>query len=436
MVLAGAVTVLVALSAASCGGEDDGIVTAEATRADVVEVVEAPASVIAKSAATLTAPAEGSLARLLVTSGDQVTKGQVVAVIDSPSAQQRLRQAKEALDLAKRSGGGGVRLNLGSAARHLDDAAAQAFDQARQAADHIKDPQLKAVLLAQITAAEQQYATAAKAVDAAVRGVQRGIQSLSSAMSTLGAAQRLQAQQAYDLAKAAVDALTLRAPIGGVVQLGGASSSGASLPADLSGLLGAAGGQLPSTGAAAPAPGVAQTVPEGGIVGAGTAIVTIVDVSELGLAAEVDETDILLVKPGLEAEVELDAAPGVRYPARVATIDVLPTANSRGAVAYRVRLALTAPPAGAPTPRPGMNAVARLLVREASSAVAVPAAAVFSAEGRDMIWVRTAAGTAERRPVTVGVTGTDLVQIVDGVQAGERVVIRGADKISTGDELP
>ncbi|NUT36128.1 MAG: efflux RND transporter periplasmic adaptor subunit, partial [Hamadaea sp.] len=179
-----------------------------------------------------------------------------------------------------------------------------------------------------------------------------------------------------------------------------------------------------------------QTVPEGGIVAAGTAIVTIVDISELGLVAEVDETDILLVKPGLEAEVELDAAPGVRYPARVATIDVLPTANSRGAVAYRVRLALTGPPAGAPTPRPGMNAVARLLVREASSAVAVPAAAVFSAEGRDMIWVRTTDGTAERRPVTVGVTGTDLVQIVDGVQPGERVVIRGADKVTTGEELP
>ncbi|NUT34839.1 MAG: biotin/lipoyl-binding protein, partial [Hamadaea sp.] len=237
MVLAGAVIALVALSAASCGGEDDGIVTAEATRADVVEVVEAPASVIAKSAATLTAPAEGTLARLLVTSGDQVSKGQTVAIVDSPSAQQRLRQAKEALDLAKRSGGGGARVNLGSAARHLDDAAAQAFDQARQAVDHIKDPQLKAVLLAQITAAEQQYATAAKAVDAAVRGVQRGIQSLSSAMSTLGAAQRLQARQAYDLAKAAVDALTLRAPIAGVVQLGGASSGGSGLPTDLLGLL-------------------------------------------------------------------------------------------------------------------------------------------------------------------------------------------------------
>jgi len=439
MVLAGAAILLVVLTAASCGSDDDGVSVAGVMRADVVEVVDAPASVVARAAATLTAPADGTLARLAVTAGDQVSKGQVLAVIDSPSAQQRLREAKQALDLAKRSGGGGVRIDLGSAADHLDEAAAKAFDQARAAAEHITDPALKAVLLGQIAAAEQQYAAASKAVASAVRGVQRGVQSLSSAMSALGAAQRLQAQQAYNLAKATVDALTLRAPIAGVIQLGGSGSASPSLPADLTALLGASGGQTSSgsgTSSGNTPPGVSQTVPEGGLVSAGTAILTIVDVSELGLIAEVDETDILLVEPGMQAEVELDAATDVRYPARVASIDVLPTANSRGAVAYRVRLALVTPPTGAPTPRPGMNAVAHLRVREASGAVAVPAAAVFNAEGQNMIWVRRADGKAERRPVTVGVSGTDLVQITNGVQPGDQVVVRGADKVHAGDELP
>lgn len=436
MVLAGAVTVLVALSAASCGNDDEGIATAEVGRADVVEIVDAPASVVARAAATLTAPAEGTLARLAVTAGDQVAKGQVVAVVDSPTAQQRLRDAKKALDLAKRStGGGGVRVDLSGSAKHLDEAAAKAFDQARAAVAYIADPALKKALLAQVDAAEQQYAAASKAVTSAVRGVQRGLQSIGSAMSALGAAQKLQAQQAYDLAKATVDALTLRAPIAGVVQLGGASAPATS-GIDLSSLLGAAGGgQTPSTGGTASIPGVSQTVPEGGLVTAGTAILTVVDVSELGLVAEVDETDILLVKPGLDAEVELDAATDVRYPSRVASIDVLPTANARGGVAYRVRLTLT-PPAGAPTPRPGMNAVAHLRVRQANSAVAVPAAAVFTAEGQVLTWVRGPDGKAERRPVSVGVSGEDLVQITDGLQPGDRVVVRGTDKVHPGDELP
>jgi HlyD family secretion protein len=438
LLLAGAALTLVALSAASCGDNDKNISTAEVGRADVVEVVDAPASVIARAAATLTAPADGTLARLAATPGQQVTKGQVIAVVDSPSAQQRLRDARKALDAAKKSGGGGVNINLGSASKHLDQAASQAFDQARAAAAHITDPQVRAALLAQITAGEKQYQAAAKAVDSAVRGVQNGVRSLGSAMSALGAAQRLQAQQAYDLAKATVDALTLRAPIAGVVQLGGAvSPGGTSVPTDLTDLLNSAGGgQLNASGSGAQPAGVAQNVPEGGLVSAGTAVATVVDVSELGLVADVDETDILLVKPGLVAEVELDAAPGIRYPALVATIDVLPTANARGAVAYRVRLTLAPPTGDMPTPRPGMNAVAHLKVREADGAVAVPASAVFSAEGQDMVWVRRADGQAERRQVTVGVAGTDVIQITSGVQPGDRIVIHGADQVNVGDKLP
>lgn len=436
LLLAGALTALLLLSAASCGNDTKDISTAPVGRADVVEVVDAPASIVARAAATLTAPADGTLTRLAVTSGQAVRKGQVVAVVSSPAAQKRLRDAKKALDAAKRSGGGGVNISLGSASQQLDKSAAQAFDQARAAVDYITDPQIKAALLAQITAGERQYKAAAQAVDSAVRGVQRGVQSLGSAMSALGAAQRLQAQQAYDLAKATVDALTLKAPMAGVVQLGGINA-GPSTSGDLTDLLNAAGGgqlSAPSTGSA-PA-GVAQTVPEGSQISAGTAVLTVVDVSELGLVADVDETDVLLVKPGIAADVELDAATGIRYPATVSSVDVLPTANARGAVAYRVRLTLAPPTGDLPTPRPGMNAVAHLKVREAADAVAVPAAAVFSAEGQDMIWVRRPDGQAERRPVRTGVAGTDLIQITDGVQPGDRIVVHGADLVQVGDKLP
>ncbi|WP_245601628.1 efflux RND transporter periplasmic adaptor subunit [Hamadaea tsunoensis] len=437
ILLAAAAVVLVALTAASCGHDDKGISVAGVSRSDVTEVVDAPASVVARAAATLTAPADGTLARLAVNPGDQVHKGQIVAVVDSPTAQKRLRDAKSALDAARNSGGGGVNIDLGSASKQLNASAAAAFDQARQAADHVTDPQVKAALLAQIGAAQKQFAGAAKSVDSAVRGVQRGIRSLGSAMSALGAAQRLQAQQAYDLAKATVDALTLRAPIAGVVQLGGATGGAAAGGTDLSSLLaGVSGGSSAPAAANATPAGVSTTVVAGGLVSAGTPILTIVDVSELGLVADVDETDIFLVKTGVPADVELDAAPGVTYPAIVTAIDILPTPNARGAVAYRVRLSLQSPPSGAQTPRPGMNAVAHLRVREAADTVAVPAAAVFSAEGHDMVWVRAADGKAERRPVTVGVSGADLVQITDGLLAGDQVVVTGVDKVHSGDQLP
>ncbi|MDO3684667.1 efflux RND transporter periplasmic adaptor subunit [Micromonospora sp. C28ISP2-4] len=440
-----AVVALIGTTAASCGDDAPAVTVAEVGRAPVSEVIDAPATVTARAAATLTAPADGTLARLRVQPGQRVTRGQVLAVIDSPSARDRLAKARDALRAAKRAGRGAGTGDLGGSRRGTDRAADEAFAAARAAAGKVGDPQVRAALLLQVQSAQRQYESAARAADRAVAQVQRGVAGLNSAVGALSAAQRLQAQQAYDLAKATVDALTLRAPIAGVVQPGGTR---AAAPADLAGLLGAAGGAavpgldpsaLGGGGQGGPPPGVDDAIPAGGRVTAGTPVLTVVDIGRLGLLAEVDETDVLLVRAGVPASVELDAVTGATYDATVRSVDVLPTSSARGGVTYRVRLDLGAGRLGeaeaAPAPRPGMNAVVRLRVREATDAVAVPASAVFSTDGRDAVWVLRD-GRADRVPVTVGVQGQDLVQIVDGVRAGDRVVVRGADQVRDGQELP
>ncbi|WP_422737085.1 efflux RND transporter periplasmic adaptor subunit [Micromonospora sp. WMMD729] len=437
-----AVAVLTTTTAASCGDDQPPVALASAAVNPVSEVIDAPATVTARAAASLTAPADGTLASLRVQPGQRVKRGQVLAVVASPSAQARLRQAKEALDAAKRAGRGVSTGNLTSSRRSTDKAADEAFDAAREAAEKIADQQLRDALLAQVTSAQRQYAAAARSADAAVRAVQRGISGLNSAVGSLSAAQRLQAQQAYDLAKATVDALTLRAPIAGVVQPGGTRSGGGA-SGGLAGLLEQAGGAGLDPSALTPAPagppaGVDDAVVVGGLVTAGTPVLTIVDTGQLGLLADVDETDVLLVKPGVTATVELDAVSGASYDATVRSVDVLPTSSAQGGVTYRVRLALGAGKLAedepAPTPRPGMNAIVHLRVREAADAVTVPASAVFSADGRDAVWV-VRDGKADRAPVTVGVQGADLVQILNGVQAGDRIVVRGTDQVRDGQEV-
>jgi len=449
-VLALACVLAISLTAASCGDDSSAVAVGAASRGTVVEVVDAPAAVTARAAATLTAPADGTLVSVRVVAGAQVQAGQILAVIDSPSARARLAQAQKALDAARRAGGGSSGVNLSGVRRETDKAAQEAFDAARKAAEKIADERLRKALLAQVGAAEKRYDTASELAGQAIREVQRGVASLTSAMSALTAAQRLQAEQAYDLAKSTVDSLTLRAPIPGVVQLGGPTGSGTGAPS-LTDLLGAAGagavpGGLPSTagdlaggsGTSAP-PGVDGAVPPGGRVTAGTPVLTIVDLRNLGLIAEVDETDVLLVTPGQAATVELDAATGAAYDATVRSVDILPTPSARGGVSYRVRLSLGAgryaDDRTAPTPRPGMSAVVHLRVRQAADAVTVPAAAVFSSEGRDAVWV-IREGKAERVDVTVGVQGQDVVQIVSGVGDGQQVVVRGTDQVHAGQKLP
>jgi multidrug efflux pump subunit AcrA (membrane-fusion protein) len=319
--------------------------------------------------------------------------------------------------------------------QRTDAQAEDAFAAARAAAVAVSDPDVRKALLTQVDAAAAQYAAASATAAAAVRSVQQGVAGLNRAVAALSAAQRLQAQQAYDLAAAAVRALTVRAPMAGVVQLGGATPAGTPALSDLI----ASGGTTSAAGAGSALPGVDAAVPEGAVVAAGTPIATIVDTGRLGLAGDVDETDVLLVKAGVTATVELDAATGATYRATVRAVDLLPTTSARGGVSYRVRLDLGtgtyADGSAAPRARPGMSAVIRLRVRRAANAVTVPASAIVRVGGEDTVWT-VRSGKAQRAAVTVGVQGEDVVQVTAGLDAGQRIVVAGADRVSAGQELP
>jgi HlyD family secretion protein len=432
-----------ALGGCSGGGSD--IRVAPATTATVQEIVEAPAQITAKASAVVSAPADGRIAELDVQPGQQVTAGQVLGRIDSPSARQRLSQAQQALAAASPASPGKVPTgSLAGAKKQSDQAARQAFDAARQAARSVSDPALQAALLAQADAAEKAYQGASATAQQAIDAVNKGIGSVTQAFSALGTAQRSQAQSAVQLAQTTVDSLTLKAPIAGTVQLGGSSASSATSGLDLSSLT---GGQLPDSLAGQLPGGTSGTgatpqqpqgdVGVGTIVGSGTPVVTLVDVSELGLSADVDETDILLVQQGQAATVELDAVPGGSYPATVRSIDLQPTASARGGVSYRVHLTLGAGVVrghAAPVPRPGMSAVARLRVRTAADAVSVPSSALVRSGGDDAVWL-VRDGRAQRRRVVVGVQGESRVAVDSGLRRGDRVVVRGADKVSAGQKV-
>lgn len=426
---------ILVLAPAGCTSDaNKGITVADARVATVTEVVDAPATLAARASATVTAPAEGRIASLLVKDGEGVNAGTVLAVIDSPSAQQRLAQARQA---AASANTGSVRvpgIDLAGTQAQTDAAANAAFAQSQAAIAQIPDLVARTTAQRQLAASQAQYAATQAQARAAVRQFNAGLAGLGSALASLTAAQRVQAQAAVVVAQATVDALTLRSPIKGTVQLGGTA---AAANGNLSDLLGSLPGAA-STAPTAPASGSSPSfIAPGAVVSQGTAVVTVMDVSALGLQADVDETDVLLVRPGVRARVELDAVPGATYDASVAAVDLSPTTSSRGGVSYHVRLILgEGRLAGsvAPMPRPGMSAVAHLQVRTARGAVAVRASAIVRVGSRNAVWV-VQGGRAHQRFVTVGTQGEDLVAITDGVRAGDRVVVTGVERVHTGQQL-
>lgn len=434
------VTLLVSSLAACSGDGGAGIRVAEVGRGTVTEVVEAPATVTAKATATVSAAADGILARLAVRDGQQVRRGQLLLRIESPSARRALRQARQADAQAAAAGTVAVPV-AGTGAAQADAAARQAFAQARRSARALTDPAARAQALAALRVSQSQYDAARAQADQSADQLAAGLAGLAAAVEALSAAQRVQTRAAVQAARHTVAALTVRAPISGTVSLSppaspGGDSSSADLLAQLPESLRGQAGQ--ALGGGSSGSSVSATVAQGAPVRAGQPLVAVTDASSLSLTASVDETDVLLVSPGVAASAELDAVPEATYPGTVTAVDPLPTPSSRGGVSYVVRVALgrgtTASGSAAPAPRPGMSAVVDLRVRTARNALVVPAAAVFRQGRRDAVYV-VKYGVARERLVRLGAQGVAQVQVVEGLAEGESVVVRGVDRVSDGQRL-
>lgn len=436
--LAAAALVAVALGLTSCSSGPDGVTVDEVRVDDVSEVVDAPGSVVAASTATVTASAAGSVGQLLVTEGQRVNAGDVLLVIDSPATVQQLEQAEQA-DASLAVDPVVPDVSLTSDQRDAREAAAAAFADARAQAEQIADPGLRQSTLLSIDNAQAQYDLTVASSDAVADQLQAGVSALADAVTALSQAQRIQTRAAVGAARQAVDALTIRAPISGAVSLTAAEAGGGGGTEDLAGAAAAlAGGGTPDLSGLAGlsgggGPSVAGVLKAGQPIASGQALLTITDDSALSVAAQVDETDVLLVTKGTEARVVLDALPGDPIAADVVSVDPAPTTSARGGVAFTVRVPLPADVTAGLLP--GMSAIVSLTVREAPGVPVVPTSAVVRRDGGDSVWRLDDEGRARLQKVRLGVLGDGTVEVVSGVRAGDRIVTSGADLVDDGDRV-
>ena len=79
----------------------------------------------------------------------------------------------------------------------------------------------------------------------------------------------------------------------------------------------------------------------------------------------------------------------------------------------------------------GMFVDVRLATAQRPEAIVVPEEAVLALQGVTVVWV-IKDGKATRRPVTLGVRSPGFVEVLDGVDAGDQVVVGGIEKMSEG----
>ncbi len=151
------------------------------------------------------------------------------------------------------------------------------------------------------------------------------------------------------------------------------------------------------------------------------------DMSQLVVRVRLSELDVVHLQPGAPLDVSLDAYPDVRFPGRVRR--VFPSAELQSRL-VPVEVALGPIPAGLGV-RPGFLARVTFALDRRAGALAVPAPAVGVGEGGAYVFV-VQADSLVRKPVSLGLTAEGWVEISQGLEEGDLVVVSGLANLQHG----
>jgi RND family efflux transporter MFP subunit len=187
--------------------------------------------------------------------------------------------------------------------------------------------------------------------------------------------------------------------------------------------------QLKDTELRAPYDGViAQRFVEvGQAIKAKDPIVKFQDADEIEVVVDVPETAMATIRLAdiVEILAEFSGAPGLKFPVEISEVAQRADPATQ---TFQVRVGMKKPPSGVNI-LPGMSATVTLTYRRASilgNRILVPISAVFKeSTGEQVAWVIGTDQTVTRRPVKVGAVTGGQIEIVDGLQPGDRIATAG-----------
>ncbi|MFJ4794614.1 efflux RND transporter periplasmic adaptor subunit [Kitasatospora purpeofusca] len=402
--------------------------TATVTKGTVLATVSGTGTLASPTDAAQDFTTGGRLTAVKVAVGDQVTKGQVLATVDTTAAQQQVDAAQAALNTASvnltkaragvttttvqqlparangssgssgSSGGGGTSgantggtsgANTGGAGSRGaggSSASAPAADPSGQTA-----PSAQATVPAAPVAVPEPQTTTISTTKVDEAAVAQAEQQLATAQTNLSNAQT------------ALAGTTLTASVDGTV---------ASVAAKAGDTVGATGGGS-SSGSGTKSTGSSTTAPSGFIV--------LTNPTGMQVTANFSELDSLKLKKGEAATVTLNAQSDSKFNASVLSVSPLPVSGSGGgaaAVQYSATLQISGDTSKL---RTGLSATVSVVTGEADNALSLPTSALSGTGSSRTATVVHQDGSSDRVTVEVGVEGDTTVQVLTGLNEGDKV---------------
>jgi len=349
------------------------------TRGTLVRDAAVTGRVIAAVNPTLYAPV-ASTVTLTTHAGDHVAKGDVLAELDSPELTSELARERSTLQQLDAEAGsariGSDRQRL-TAQRESDEA--QIALQAASRDVERTERGFKLGALPEIDYLRAQDALKSAQIRSRNAAAAAKLSGQSAGFDLQTKVQQLQRQKLVvaDLERR-VDQLKVRAPVSGVI------------------------GTL--------------AVADRAVVPANTPLMTVVDLSRLEVELSVPETYADDLGIGMPVEVSLGTS---KYQGKLSALS--PEVVNHEVLA-RVRFDGQQPPGL----RQNERVSARVLIEDKPNVLMLPRGPFIETDGGNFAYV-VEGGVAERRPVKIGATSVDSVEIQSGLAEGQHVVIAGTD---------
>lgn len=360
---------------------------AEVERGLLVRDATANGRVVAAVSPTLYAPAGGTVT-LKILAGDTVARGDVMAVIDSPELQNELQREQATLaqleaEVARQR----ILARKASllAQREADDAEVTRLAALRDLQRAERGFELGAI--AKVDFLRAQDAMASADIRSKHAGAAAKLEGQDVALGLKTQEQLLERQRLLTAnLERRVDELNVRSPVNGVI------------------------GTL--------------SVDDRAVVVANTPLMTVVDLSRLEVELEMPESYAEDLGLGMTAEVRIGAT------TTTGTISAISPEVVNNQVLARVRFDGDQPPGL----RQNQRVSARVLFEEKPDVLKVARGPFVEALGGRHVYV-VEDGIAVRRPIVLGATSVGEVEILEGVQPGERIVISGTDTFEDAERV-
>ena len=151
---------------------------------------------------------------------------------------------------------------------------------------------------------------------------------------------------------------------------------------------------------------------------AGEVLYQIADLSNVWMLADVFEQDLEMVHPGQSAKIRVDAYPEKIFDGKVTFVYPTVTPETR---TTKVRIELPNPQG---LLKPAMYATAEFASSHSKDkALTVPDSAVLDTGTRQLVLVQRGEGRFEPRTVKLGMRADGYIEVLEGVKAGEDVVV-------------